>query len=84
MSHHHHAHHPHGDGRDEGPSHDLEHEIFDIAPDHGSAHHHHGDDGSTLYHDHDGDIQHDHFVADAVLGAVRIEKYGLAYHEHDE
>jgi len=54
-------------------------------PQHNHAgHHHHGDLGSTVYHDHDGDIQHDHFVADAVLGATRIEKFGPAYHEHDE
>ena len=84
MNHHHHSHHPHADWHESGVLHDEDHEIHDMLPDHGGVHHHHSDLGATVYHNHDGDIQHDHFVAGAVLGMTQIEKYGLAYHEHDE
>ena len=49
MSHHHHSHHPHADGHEDGVMHEEDHEIHDITPDHDGVHHHHAWAGHHLY-----------------------------------
>jgi hypothetical protein len=44
---------------------DYDHDEFDVPANYPTAvHHHHGDDGSTLYHQHDGSADHDHIIYD--------------------
>jgi len=78
-------HHKSSDHFIDGPAAHLERHddssLFDnIDHDHGSAHHHHGDDGSTLYHQHYLPVSHFHDFG-GYSGTVH---YDSADHNHDK
>ena len=66
------------------------HDQFDVAARFNNVdngyHHHHGDDGSTLYHQHDSTADHDHEYDeynDDPPNYSTVLNYGAADHEHD-